>query len=137
MLNELDALKIIRKKHYAYILGGSIGLLCMVTLLIEYAASAQHKFFFTTLGTALLFYMLVNAISCLLVENMWTHVKRTVPVYLVNLLVNGGLIYFFIDGSVDEHVAFYPALGALIFCFFASMVLILVIRSVASFLKEE
>lgn len=137
MLNELDALKLIRHKYYAFLLGGSIGLLCIIFLLIEHAAGAQHKYFFTTLGTALLFYMLVNAISCLLVENMWAHVKRTIPVYVLNVLLSGGLIYWFIGGAVDDHKAFYPALAALIFCFFASMVLILVIRSVASFLKEE
>lgn len=137
MLNELDALKIIRKKNYAFLLGGSICVVSVLVLLIEYAAGASHKYYFTTMGTALLFYMLVNAISCLLVDNMWTHVKRTVPVYALNLLLSGGLIYLFIDGAVDDHRAFYPALGALIFCFFASMVLILVIRSVASFLKEE
>ncbi|HNA58444.1 MAG TPA: hypothetical protein PK511_13695 [Chitinophagales bacterium] len=137
MLNELDALNLIRKKRYPYVLGGTLCVLTCLALTIEFVAGASHKYLFTTLGTELLFYMLVNAISCLLVPDMWIHVKKTIPLYLVNLAITGSLIYLFIDGAVRDHRAFFPALGALVFCFFASMVLIMVIRMVASFLKQE
>lgn len=137
MLNELDARKWILSKRYALWLGGLLCGFTVFVILLEYVFGAADKYLFTTLGTELLLYMLLNAISCLIVEDMWKHVKRTVPVYTGNLLVVSTVLYLLLGAEWKAHKTFFPALEALIFCFFASMVLILVIRSVATFLKQE
>lgn len=137
MLNELDARKFIRNKRYALWLGGSLCAFTVVMILLEHLFGAAEKYLFTTLGTELLLYMLLNAISCLIVDDMWQHVKRTVPVYAGNLLIISAVLYIVVGAGWKDHRTFFPALEALIFCFFASMVLILVIRSVATFLKQE
>lgn len=137
MLNELDARKWILSKHYALWLGGALCGFTVMMILLAYTAGADDKYLFTALGTELLLYMLLNAISCLIVENMWKHVQRTLPVYAGNLLLVSVVLYMLLGAEWKNHQTFFPALGALIFCFFASMVLILVIRAVAGFLKQE
>lgn len=136
-MNELDARKLILKKQYPLILGGSLCAVTFIAVLIVFVSGAEHKYLLTTFGTELLLYMLLNAVSSLIVADLWQHAKRTVLVYVSNLIVIGTLVYLLMDRDMHTISNFYPALGALIFCFFASMVLITLIRMVANFLKQE
>lgn len=138
MLNVLESRQLILKKGYPFILGASLCVLTVISILIAYAAGAKPVSLLTILGAELLLYMLLNAVSCLIVPSLWQHVKRTVPTFIINFLLVGTVLYFLLGGdTLSKADNFYPALGALVFCFFASMVLILVIRAVANFLKNE
>ena len=137
MLNENDAYRLILHKRYPFMLGGVLCVLTIFAVLICYAAGVADKYLLTVVGSELLLYMLLNAISCLLVANMWKYVKTTIPVYITNLIIQFLVLYFILGASINDHKAFFPSLGALVFTFFSSMVLITVIRMVANFLKQE
>lgn len=138
MLNVLESRRLILKKSYPFLLGASLCALTLIGIFIGYAAGVKPVSLLTTLAAELLLYMLLNAVSCLIVPNLWKHVKRTVVTYIANLLVVGSVLYLLLGKvKLQDSNGFYPALGALIFCFFASMVLIFIIRSVADFLKSE
>jgi hypothetical protein len=138
MLNVLESRQLILKKQYPFILGATLCGLTIISILIAFAAGAKPVSLLTILGAELLLYMLLNAVSCLIVPSLSAHVKRTIPTYIVNFLIVGIVLFMLLGAdTLSQSDNFYPALGALVFCFFASMILILVIRAVANFLKNE
>jgi len=137
MINESDARHIILKKRFPWILGGMLCALAVVSILIVFAANADSKYLLTIFGTELLLYMLLNASACLIVAHIWKHVQRTLPVYALNFVVVAGLLYLLLGKEIADHHNFYPVIGALVFSFFASIVLITLIRTLANFFKEE
>jgi|GEM_PF-1816206 len=137
MLKTIDVKRWSQQKKYPIYLGAVLCLTAVVFMLFVNLTVADPKFVWTVVGIELLLYMLLNAFSCLLVPDLWIYIKRTIGVYIVNLVVLGVTLYLLLGSDFMGKSGNFAAFGALIFCFFASLFLISFIRGVADFFKNE
>jgi hypothetical protein len=137
MLKVLDVKSWTKHKNYPWMLGAALCGTAMLFMLLIYIITPNHLFVWSVVGIELLLYMLLNAFSCLLVPELWPFIKKTILVYLINLVLLGVLLYTLLGKDFAEYSGNLAAFGALVFCFFASLILISFIRATANFLKNE
>lgn len=137
MLNTSDLLRWATQKKYPIFLGAALCASALVMMVLVYLTVSDHKFVWTVAGIELLLYMLLNAFSCLLVPDLWVYIKRTIPIYVLNIVALGTMLYLLLGKDFMVESGNAPAFGALVFCFFASLFLISFIRGVADFFKQE
>ena len=106
-------------------------------MLLVFISGAAYTYVWSVVGMNLLLYMLLNAFSCLLVPELWKYIKTTILVYLLNLGILFLMLYLLMGKDFSEYSGNLPAFGALVFCFFGSLILISFIRGAANFLKNE
>ncbi len=137
MLKTIDVKRWAQQKTYPIYLGAILCCTAIVFMLFVHLTVKDPKFVWTVVGIEMLLYMLLNAFSCLLVPDLWTYIKRTMGVYLLNLAMLGLVLYMLLGPNFMDFSGNFAAFGALIFCFFASLILISFIRGVADFFKNE
>lgn len=137
MLKTTDVQQWAKLKRYPIYLGGVLCAAAIVFMLLVYATVSDPKFVWTVVGIQLLLYLLLNAFSCLLVPDLWIYIKRTIGVFVINLVIMGLVLFLLLGNDFMEASGNFAAFGALIFCFFASLILISFIRGVADFFKNE
>ena len=136
-MNKLKTKDIVNSKNYPMILAGILFVFAAVFMGVTFFITGDPKSLWTIFGIELLLYMLLNAFSCLIVTKIGLYLRKTVLFYVVNLILVVLLIYLYSGKSLLEYREGFPAFEALIFCFFSSLILITLIRSVVNFFKEE
>ncbi len=129
--------ELVNRKMYPFQLAGALFCITAFFMVIVYLLVSDHKYIWTVFGIELLFYMLVNAFSSLMVDNAAAYMKKVVIAYTINLILCITLLVILLGSSFREYAHTFPAFEALIFCFFSSLILITLIRTVVNFFKDE
>lgn len=137
MLNKLNIKGLTAHPNYAWFLGAALCGSAILMMLIVFVSGLEYNYVWSVVGMELLLYMLLNAFSCLLVPDLWKYVKKTVLVYVINLGLLFLMLYLLLGKNFSDYSGNLPAFGALIFCFFGSLILISFIRGAVNFLKNE
>ncbi len=136
ILDEQYAFRLINKINYPFLF---ISVLCGFTcfaLIITKLISSNFELLWIIGGTELLLYLILNAISSLVVINYSNYIKKTLVAYLLNFIVLTGLIYLLTGFTLDGFNTVSSLYTALIFCFITSLGLITLLRSIIGFLKD-
>ena len=137
MLDKLNVKRLTAHKHYAWYLGTALCGSAILFMLLVFISGAAYTYVWSVVGMELLLYMLLNAFSCLLVPDLWSYIKKTIFVYLLHLGLLFLMLYVLLGKNFSDYSGNLPAFGALVFCFFGSLILISFIRGAANFLKNE
>jgi len=137
MLDKINVRKLTAQKLYPWYLGTALCGGAILIMLLVFISGAAYTYVWSVVGMNLLLYMLLNAFSCLLVPELWKYIKTTILVYLLNLGILFLMLYLLMGKDFSEYSGNLPAFGALVFCFFGSLILISFIRGAANFLKNE
>ena len=135
LLDERHATKYVNQKRYPFILGG---VLCALTLLaITLVCALGRKDLAVSMaGIEILLYLILNCVSGLIVTHIKPYFRSTIITFLVNLIVVAGYIYLLLGSDLADYREYSPILEAFLFSFFGSFILVVLIRTVISFLKE-
>lgn len=136
-MNKLKTKDFVDSKHYPMYLSGILFGFAAIFMGITFLITGELKSLWTVFGIELLLYMLLNAFSCLIVTKIGLYLRKTILFYVLNLVLVIVLIYLYSGKSLMDYRDGFPAFEALIFCFFSSLILISLIRSVVNFFKEE
>lgn len=127
----------VNKKQYPFYLMGILFGISAISMLLITAVKGNPKFVWSVFGVELLFFMLLNAFSSLLVKNAGSYMRRVVLAYVINLIVTIALMLLLLGKKFWDFENIFPAYEALVFCFFSSLILITLIRTVVKFFKDE
>lgn len=136
-MNKLKTKDFVDSKNYPMYLAGILFGFAAIFMGITFLITGELKSLWTVFGIELLLYMLLNAFSCLIVTKIGLYLRKTILFYVLNLLLVIVLIYLYSGKSLMDYRDGFPAFEALVFCFFSSLILISLIRSVVNFFKEE
>ncbi len=135
--NELNVRNIVNHKRYPFMLAASLLVLTVCFLLGIYFSSGNEKYFWPVFGAELLLFMLINAFSFLLINNPGRYIRRIILFYIINLFIIVPLLFTLLGDKLQDYKNLFPAFEALVFCFFASLILIYLLRSIVNFFKED
>lgn len=136
ILDEQHAIHYINNKHYPMLLFVILFCVCVFVSLILFVIHKSPEQVWIVGGTELLLYLMINSISSLIVKNVRKYLKKTVLFYIVNLIALLLFIYLLYGKAGMQKKEFIPIYGALVICFFLSLVLVIIIRKVFSAFKE-
>lgn len=136
ILDEKHAIHYINNKKYPLFLFAILFCLCVFVSLILFVIYKSPEQTWIVGGTELLMYLMINSISSLVVKNVKKYLKKTVLFYIVNLIVLLLFIYVLYGKAGMQKKEFIPIYGALVICFFLSLVLVIIIRKVLSAFKD-
>lgn len=137
MANKLNTKTFVDSRNYPMVLAAILFGAAVIFMGITYIITNEVKSLWTVFGIELLLYMLLNAFSCLIVTKIGLYLRKTILFYILNVVLVVLIIYLFSGQSLLNYRSGFPAFEALIFCFFSSLILITLIRSVVNFFKEE
>ncbi len=129
--------KLVDSRNYPLILAGILFGITALLMLLVFAITRDGRHLWTVLGFELLLYMLLNAFSCLIVTKIGLYLRNTILLYILNLVLVITLIYLLLGENLKNYEKGFPAFEALVFCFFSSLMLICLIRSVVNFFKDN
>ncbi len=136
ILDQKHLYPFINQKKFPFILGGGLLLLTIVAMLLINLFSGTADLVFLAGGTELLLYLISNAICSLIVTKFGGYIKKTIIIYILNLLVLFGFSFMLLRRSIFTYPEIFPIYCALIFCFFTSIILVMIIRQVFDVLKD-
>jgi len=136
-ISKLKTKVLVDSKSYPMLLASALFGFAAIGMGIVFLVTGEVKSLWTVFGIELLLYMLLNAFSCLIVKKIGLYLRKTVLLYVINLILVVLLIYLYSGKSLLDYKEGFPAFEALIFCFFSSLILISLIRAVVNFFKEE
>lgn len=136
LLDEQHIMRMINKRNFPFRLGIFLYLLALGGMALLYLFSGTIDAVWLSSGAELLLYMIANAVCGLLVTKYPPYIKRTAISYGVNLVLLFAAIFLFAGKEATHYPEFMPIYAALLFCFLASNVLVLLLRKVISFLRD-
>lgn len=136
VLDERNVNSFINAKKFPFVLGGILFGVSALTMIAVNAVRHNLENVWMVGGTELLLYLLANAIGGLIVKDLKAYLKSTLLAYAVNFILLFIMIYLLFGKPGFSYTDIFPIYAALLFSFFISIALIIIIRKVLEVLKE-
>lgn len=136
ILDEQHVKDYVNKKNYPFLLFGILLTAAFISMVFLNFFNVSIEQTWIIGGTQLLMYLMINAISCLIVKKFTLYLKRTILSYCLNLIFILLTIFMLHGREGLQRSEFFPIYSALFLCFFISIVLVIIIRKVLIALQD-